>query len=78
MSDGANKDENQIYKIELRGQLSEDDLNEFSPILMSLIHMDTASTTFQVRTDPSGMVGLIRCLHGRGLVLLSVNTELDG
>ena len=68
-------DEPNSYEIELRGQLSEDDLNEFSPIQMRQVGAGPGSTIFQVRADPSGLVGLIRCLHGRGLVLLSINPK---
>jgi hypothetical protein len=72
---GAIMDEHKTYKIELGGQLSEDDLNEFSPIHMQLVRAEAASTTFLVHTDASGLVGLIRCLHGRGLALHSINPE---
>ena len=68
-------DEHNMYEIELRGQVNEDDLNEFSPIQMRLARAGTGSTTFLVYTDPSGLVGLIRCLHGQGLVLLSLNPK---
>jgi hypothetical protein len=73
---GMNMDEYQTYLIELRGQLGEQDLNEFSPIQMRLIRSGKASTTFLIQTDPSGLVGLIRCLHGQGFVLLSLNPIL--
>ena len=68
-------DEHKTFEIELGGRLSEDDLNEFSPIQMQLVRADADSTTFLVHTDASGLVGLIRCLHGRGLALQSINLE---
>jgi hypothetical protein len=71
----ADMDEHNSYLIEMRGQLNEDDLNEFSPFELKLVRVEAASTTFLVSVDPSGLVGLIRCLHGRGLVLLSLNPE---
>jgi hypothetical protein len=33
------------------------------------------TTLLTVRTDQSGMIGLIRHLHGLGLMLLSVNCQ---
>jgi hypothetical protein len=63
------------YLIQLRGQIDENDLNAMSPIQMTVVRADTAATLFTIYTDQSGLVGLLRHLHGRGLVLLSVNCE---
>ena len=63
------------YRIEVRGQVDEDDLNAMSPLTMTVIRVDTAATLFTIRTDQSGLIGLIRHLHGQGFVLLSVNRE---
>ena len=64
-----------IYRIQLCGQVNESDLNAMSPIQMTVVRVDTASTLFTVRTDQSGLVGLMRHLHGLGFVFLSVNCE---
>jgi hypothetical protein len=63
------------YLIQLRDQVNENDLNAMSPIQMTVVRVDTAATLFTVCTDQSGLIGLIRHLHGRGFVLLSVNCE---
>jgi hypothetical protein len=36
---------------------------------------DQAATLFTVCTDQSGLIGLMRHLHGLGFVFLSVNCE---
>jgi hypothetical protein len=63
------------YQIRVQGSLDENDINVTSPIQMTVEHPDPACTLFSVCTDQSGLVGLIRHLHGRGLVLLSVYRE---
>ncbi len=63
------------YLIQLRGQVDENDLNAMGPIQMTVVRVDTASMLFTVCTDQSGLIGLLRHLHGRGLVLLSVHCE---
>ena len=63
-----------IYQIEIQGRADEDDLNAIVPLHMTVIQGDAQSTLFLVRTDQSGLVGLLRTLHGRGLVLLSVHS----
>ena len=35
--------------------------------------VDAAATIFTIRTDQSGLIGLMRHLHGRGFVFMSVN-----
>jgi hypothetical protein len=63
------------YRIEIQGSLSESDVNAASPVHMTLVHKGPAVTGFSVHADQSGLVGLVRHLHGRGLVLLSVWRE---
>ena len=63
------------YQIEVRGQVNGNDLNAISPLRMAVVQADTALTLFTVCTDQSGLIGLLRHLHGRGFVLLSVNCE---
>jgi hypothetical protein len=63
------------YEIEVRGQVGEAELNAKSPREMSLVQSDAAATRFTIQTDQSGLVGLLRHLHGRGFVLLSVTRE---
>ena len=63
------------YQIELRGQVDEKDLNIMSPLEMALVRVDTAATLFRIRTDQSGLIGLVRHLHSRGFVLFSIIRE---
>ncbi len=63
------------YQIELQGQLDEHDLTLAGPLSLTVCQLCPASTLIAVRTDQSGLIGLLRHLHGRGLVLLSVRCE---
>lgn len=63
------------YQIKVRGLMDENDLNAMSPVQMTVVWADAASMLFTVHTDQSGLVGLIRHLHERGLALLSVDCE---
>ncbi|MEJ2737413.1 MAG: hypothetical protein P8189_28300 [Anaerolineae bacterium] len=70
-----------IYRIKVRGQVGESDLNAMSPSQITMVQADPdeehpyAATRFTIHADQSGLIGLIRHLHGRGLVLLSVSRE---
>jgi hypothetical protein len=63
------------YQIEVRGRMDEQDLNATSPIQMTGVQVHGASMRFTVLTDQSGLIGLIRHLHRRGLALLSLTCE---
>jgi hypothetical protein len=39
-------------------------------------HVEGANTSITLRTDQSGMIGLLRHLHGLGLVLISMSCDL--
>ena len=70
-----------IYRIKVRGQVNERDLNAMSPMQVTTIQADAdeehlcAATLFMIHADQSGLIGLLRHLHGRGLSLLSVSRE---
>jgi hypothetical protein len=68
-------DDTCTYRIELQGQLDEQDLTHASPLSITLLKSCPDSTLISVRTDQPGLIGLLRHLHGRGLVLLSVRCE---
>jgi len=63
------------FKIDVRGQMNEDDLNTGSPFQITLAEPRASSMLITIRTDQSGLVGMIRYLHHRGIVLLSINRE---
>jgi hypothetical protein len=70
-----------IYQIEVRGPVDKSDLNAMSPLQITMVPADAdeghpnAATLFTIHADQSGLIGLIRHLHGRGLVLLSLTRE---
>jgi hypothetical protein len=63
------------YQIEIRGRMDENDLNKMSPIDITVMRVNPAATRFTIHADQSGLIGLIRHLHGQGFVLLSVIRE---
>jgi hypothetical protein len=60
------------YHVEVRGQVDENAFNATSPLQMTVVRVDAATTLSTVCTDQSGLIGLIRYLHQQGFVLLSV------
>jgi hypothetical protein len=63
------------YFIQLRGQVGLDDLNPTSPIIMKPVGMEPTKTSLMIFTDQSGMIGLLRHLHGLGLIILSMRCK---
>jgi hypothetical protein len=63
------------YTIIVRGEVREFDLNAPGPREMTVVRRGPAATVLVTRADQSGLVGLLRHLHGRGFVLLSVTRE---
>jgi hypothetical protein len=61
-----------IYRIEVRGQVDESELNAQSPLQTTVVRAEPAATLFTIQADQSGLIGLVRHLHGRGFLLLSV------
>ena len=63
------------YRIEVQGQVDENTFNATSPLQMTVVRTDPVATLFTVHADQSGLIGLMRHLHGHGFVLLSVTRE---
>lgn len=63
------------YHIEVRGRIDEPDLNATSPIQMAISGTDVDSMRLTVYTDQSGLIGLIRHLHGLKLAILSLTCK---
>jgi hypothetical protein len=63
------------YQIQLRGRVDENEINTMSPLQMTVKERNTVSTLLTVSTDQSGLIGLMRHLHGLGFVFLSVKRE---
>lgn len=66
-----------LYRLKVRGTLADDDLSAITSVESLAVNAENGSTTFSVSSDQSGLIGLLRQLHGRGLVLLSVNCEQE-
>lgn len=65
--------DNDVYHIQIRGQVNEEEINAISPVRMEQERADTAVTQFAVQTDQSGLIGLLRHLHGLGFVFLYID-----
>lgn len=63
------------YQIEIRGRAAVEGLSAASPLQVTVLRAEANSTLLAVCTDQSGLVGLLRYLHGRGRVLLSVQCQ---
>jgi len=63
------------YLIDVCGQVDENELNANSPLYIYKILMDMTVTRLAIHTDQSGLIGLMRHLHGRGFVILSVSRQ---
>lgn len=68
--------DNCTFLLKLRGQVNDDDVNNMSPILMKAVNIDAEGTLYSLRTDQSGLVGLMSYLHGLGFTFLSL-TRID-
>jgi hypothetical protein len=75
MSPSMSLNSQNTYEIKVHGQPNESWLGWFSEARVSTETLadDSQVTTFaDVVMDQAGLVGLIRQLHGRGIVLISV------
>jgi len=61
-----------IYTIEIRGQIRPEDLAMLCPPGCQILHETPNGLTFAVETDQSGLIGLLRMLHARGIVFDAV------
>ena len=69
------------YRIELRGQVDVDWLRSFDStveIVADEAGQEEGSTVLRVHTDQSGMVGLLRSLHGLGVPIVQVQIVSEG
>jgi hypothetical protein len=61
------------YLIQLRGKVGEGEINAMSPLAMRVERAESLATALAACTDQSGLIGLLRHLHGLGFVFLSVS-----
>ncbi len=64
-----------IYHIWLRGQLDEAEINARSPFPIVVIQVENTATQFEICTDQSGLLGLLRYLHTLGFAFLSITCD---
>jgi hypothetical protein len=67
-------DDIHLYQIQIAGQVAESDISAFCPASTKIAPCGNTYSVLTVHTDQSGLVGLIRQLHGLGFVLLAFNT----
>lgn len=60
------------YQIILHGRVEAADLLPYAPPGLTVHRDETGRAILTVRTDQSGLVGLIRLLHGLGLAIHSI------
>jgi len=80
MSQPISLNSQNTYEIKVYGQLDDSWLDRFGDAKVRAEVLDDESqvTTFSnVVMDQAGLVGLIRRLHGLGIVLISVRQVLD-
>ena len=65
------------YQIQVRGTVDENTFNTKSPLQVKVVQADSDTILFAVYADQSGLIGLIRHLHGQGYVILSVRRAED-
>ena len=74
--------ENSTYQTIIHGRVDADDLNAMSPLQMAVADVPAEgenaylATQLTIQADQAALIGLLRHLHARGFVILSVNREL--
>ncbi len=69
------------YQVEVRGRVDVDWLQSFdntAEIIVDETGQMEDITVLNVRTDQSGIVGLVRRLHGLGMTILQLQIISDG
>ena len=74
MNNDSESKDMRVYQIRLSGQMDEDFVQAFCPACT--LRTDEGETTLlaNIRTDQSGIIGLIRSLHNLGCTILAVTT----
>jgi hypothetical protein len=61
--------------LKLSGTLDDDFIASFCPSETIVLRENEATSLSNIRTDQSGIIGLIRNLHNLGCIILSLNSE---
>jgi hypothetical protein len=62
-----------IYTIQIQGRVEESDVHLASPLPFAMEQAEGTQTTITLQTDQSGLIGLIRHLHGLGLMFICIS-----
>jgi tetratricopeptide (TPR) repeat protein len=65
------------YKIQIHGRVEEADIHASSPLPFAIEQIEGNNTTITLQTDQSGIIGMIRHLHGLGLTLISISCAME-
>ncbi len=63
------------YRLQVAGQVAEGELNALSPLEMKIERSEVDSTWLSILTDQSGLIGVLRHLHGLGFVFIRVDRK---
>lgn len=66
-------DDQNEYRITLRGIATETELNSLSTVQVNMVPIDPENLELACTTDQSGLLGLLRQLHFLGFYLLTVS-----
>ncbi|MEA4906050.1 MAG: hypothetical protein GYA17_05950 [Chloroflexi bacterium] len=64
-----------IYYIRVRGLLAAGDIEPFSPPGLHIAPLGEEGSLLSVCTDQAGVIGLIRSLHGMGIILQALERQ---
>jgi hypothetical protein len=64
-----------IYLIRIGAEVEEDEVNATGPLQIAVLEIKENTTLLSTCADQSGLIGLLRYLHGQGHVLLSFTRE---
>ncbi len=65
------------YRIRVRGHADEAQINRMGPVRVVVEQVTANTTQLAARADQSGLIGLLRHLHGRGFILMSITSDID-
>ena len=65
------------YHIEVKGKMVESNLAAMNRHPVTVIRLNSETSQIEIITDQSGLVGLIRHLHSRGIELLSISRDVQ-
>lgn len=73
MTADTKKNDQQLYQIKFSGRVDDDFVTSFCPPGLTIERDGDITFISNIRTDQSGMIGLIRHLHNLGCTILSIN-----